>query len=262
MLSVTRPAIRSGSISVPRPDHGRGSAAGIIPTTVIDASDRKDIVFRLRFLAASLAVVATAVVLSPAPSQAAARPAAPAAAAAGGTISGTLTTAKGVPVAGVRVFLKSPNPADDFLLPWATTDAAGQYSLPGVPANRYRISFYDPGLEATQWAPRAARETKAAWYTVREGQATVVDESLLPTGHLSVTLLGRNGGGPLSAFCLEAVGDYYLRQGCTTTGTLEIADVRIGTCVLMAQADGETAANPAWATVTEDATAVVAVRQR
>jgi len=218
----------------------------------------KDIVFRLRSLAASIAVFATAAVLfAPAPSQAA-----PTAAAAGGTISGTLTTAKGVPVAGTRVFLKSPNSAEDFLLPWTTTDAAGNYSLPEVPANRYRISFYDPALEVTQWAPRAARETKAAWFTVVAGQTTVVNESLLPTGSLSVTLLGRNGGGPLAAFCLEAVGDYYLREGCTTTGTVEIADVRIGRYVLMVQADGETAANPAWATVTEDATATVAVQQR
>ena len=219
--------------------------------------------FRLRSLAASIAVFATAaVVLTPAPSQAAPSQAAPAAAAAGGTLSGILTTAKGVPVAGVRVFLKSPNPADDFLLPWATTDAAGQYSLPEVPANRYRVSFYDPVLETTQWAPRAARETKAAWFTVRAGQTTVVNESLFPTGHLSVTLLGRNGGEPLSAFCVEAVGDYYLREGCTTTGTLEITDLRVGDYVLMVQADGDTSANPEWADITEDATTVVAVQQR
>lgn len=214
--------------------------------------------FRLRSLAASIVVFATAaVVLAPAPSQAA-----PSTAAAGGTVAGTLSTAKGVPVAGVRVFLKSPTPADDFLLPWATTDAAGQFSLPEVPADRYRIQFYDPELETTQWAPRAARESKAAWFTVRDGQTTVVNESLFPTGHVSVTLLGRNGGGPLAAFCLEAVGDYYLREGCTTTGTLEIADLRIGRYVLMVQADGETAANPAWADITEDATTVVAVQQR
>jgi len=225
---------------------------------VIDAIDRKDTVFRLRFLAASVAVLATAaVVLAPAPSQAA-----PAAAAAGGTITGTLTTAKGVPVAGFRVFLTSPTPANDFLLPWTTTDAAGHYALPEVPANKYRISFRDPELETIQWAPRAARESKAAWFTVRDGQATVIDESLFPTGQLSVTLLSRDGTGPLPAFCLEAVGDYYLRQGCTTTGTVEITDVRVGTYVVMAQADGETSANPEWATVTEDATAVVAIQQR
>ncbi len=212
---------------------------------------------RLRFLAASVAAIVTAVVLLPATGHAA-----PPADTLGGTIQGTLTTAKGVPMAGVRLAVASRTGKKDHRLPGAVTDEAGRYSLAPLPAGQYRIGFLFPETLSTQWVPRATRESGAAWFTVRSGETTVVDESLFPTGGLDVTLRGRAGNGPVPAFCADAIGDFYVKAGCTTTGILHLADLPVGTYALAVIAEGERRTNPAFAQITEDGTATVEVQQR
>jgi hypothetical protein len=216
---------------------------------------RKDTVFRLRFFSASVAVLA-AVVFSASPVQAA-----PAAAVSGGTIEGTLTSAKGVPVAGVRVLVSSSTGKND-TLPLVSTDESGHYTLTPLPAGRYRVGFYFPETMSEQWVPKATRETRGAWFTVRDGQTTVVDESLFPTGALDITLLGRDTSEPLAAFCVEAIGDRYLKTGCTTTGVLHLEELPVDSYLLMVEADGEPGVNPEFADVIEDTTTSVAVQQR
>jgi hypothetical protein len=173
----------------------------------------------------------------------------------GGSIEGTLTTAKGVPVAGILLQVTSPVIKSD-QLPQTWTDESGHYSLAPLPAGRYRIGFYFPETMSTQWVPRKERESQAAWFTVRDGETTTVDESLFPTGALAVTLTGGDGG-PVQAFCADAIGSLFLRTGCTTTGVLLLSELPVGTYLLMVSEGG----GPAWAEVTEDVTTPIEVPQ-
>ncbi len=212
---------------------------------------------RLRPFVACVAAIVAAAVLHPATGHAA-----PPSDTPGGAIEGTLTTAKGAPVAGVRLQVRSQTGKNDVLLPRAVTDAAGRYALTPLPPGRYRVGFLFPETMSTQWAPRAAQERRAAWFVVRSGETTVVDESLFPTGGLDVTLRGRDGNGPVAAFCADAIGDFYLRTGCTTTGTLHLAELPVGTYGLAVSVEGETGISPAMTQVTEDGTTTVEVQQR
>lgn len=207
------------------------------------------VVIRLRMLT-SLAALAAAVVLAPAPAQAAVADAA---------VEGTLTTAKGAPVAGVRVVVHSPTPANDWQLPLATTDADGHYALAPLPAGRYRIGFTFPETQSTQWVPGVAQERQASWITVHAGQTTVVNQALFATGGLDISLRGSDGMELVPSFCVEAVGDYYVKSACTTIGTLTLTDLPVGSYLLMVETD-ETL-TPEFADVTEDVTTAIEVQQ-
>jgi hypothetical protein len=189
---------------------------------------------RLRALALSVAAV---LVLAPAP-------AAYAAPVATGTLAGTLTTAKGAPVAGVYLEVK-PAVGDVWMLPQSWTDENGHYTI-DLPPGRYRIGFHFPANQSTQWVPRATRESGATWFTVTEGGTTVVDEVLFPTGGMTVTLAGHTD------FCVEAVGDRFLSYGCTTTGEVTLTDLPVNSYMVTALVDDDLAG---WgdAEVAEDA---------
>ena len=178
---------------------------------------------------------------------------------ADGTVEGTLTTAAGAPVAGVRVLVHSKTPANDWMLPTAVTDTDGHYSLNPLPAGRYRIGFNFPETLSSQWVPGVAREPLASWITVPGGETTVVDQSLFPTGGLDISLRSSDGSELVQSFCLEAIGDYYVKSACTTTGTIPLADLPIGSYLLMVETDG--ALTPEFADVTENATTTIEVQQ-
>ena len=186
-------------------------------------------------------------------------PAAPALAAAeGGTIAGTLTTAKGAPVAGIRLQIRSATGKND-LLPTAVTDETGHYSLAPLPAGRYRVGFYFPETLSTQWVPQTSRETAATWFTVRSGETTVVDESLLAVGGLQISL-NDPATGPIAAFCVDAIGDLFLSSGCTTDGTLLLSDLPIGSYLLMATDHGTDGIYSDFADVTADTVTPVLIQ--
>jgi hypothetical protein len=208
--------------------------------------------YRSRFVAFVVALLATLAVL-PAPAHAAA--------ATGGVIEGTLTTAdSSAPVAGARLQIKAYSGTPSYLLPEAVTDESGHYRLEPLPAGRYRIGFYFAETGDQLWAPHKTRETAATWYTVTDGGTTVVNDSLFPTGDLDVTF--KNADGPITAFCADASGDYFLRSGCTSTGTLNLTGLRSGRYVVLVWVEGETAVSPAWATITTGALTAVTVTKR
>ncbi|WP_305789739.1 carboxypeptidase-like regulatory domain-containing protein [Symbioplanes lichenis] len=185
---------------------------------------------RLRLLAAA----ATAVALALAPGTAAhADPAT-------GTISGTLTTAHGDPLPGVRVFARtlSGQSAGDYL---QRTDANGRYTIGGVPAGTYRVQFIveDAGVPRwEQWAHQVTTASAAKKFTVAAGQQLVVDETRFALGSLALTFLDE-AGEPILAFCGEVISDQYLQQGCTETGTLIADDVPAGlAAVYLTRNDG------------------------
>jgi hypothetical protein len=209
-------------------------------------------VIRLRLLT-SVAALAAALVLTPASAFAQA-------AVAAGTVEGTLTTAAGAPAAGVRVVVVSPTPKNDWQLPFTTTDESGHYTLAPLPAGRYRIGFHFPETLSTQWVPGVAQERLASWITVRSAETTIVDQSLFATGGLDISLRSSDGSELVQSFCLEAIGDYYVKSACTTTGTLQLTDLPAGSYLLMVETDGKL--TPEFADVTEDVSTAVEVQQR
>ena len=104
-----------------------------------------------------------------------------------GTITGHVTTADGLPAAGVEVFATS-----SFTSRIAATDANGNYSVTVFPG-AYKMSFEIGPGGLTQWAHQQRSAATAATFDVASGGTTVVDEQLLPTGTLAGHLVDSNG---------------------------------------------------------------------
>ncbi|MFI5912453.1 carboxypeptidase regulatory-like domain-containing protein [Dactylosporangium sp. NPDC051541] len=137
---------------------------------------------RRPLLLAALTVMIAAVALVPA---------GPTLAAAGtGTISGHLTDAAGLPAAGAFVWAQT---RDMSATASATTDAAGSYTMTGVTAADYVMSFRASPGGFTQWAHQKTGFGEADTVTVGAGAAVVVNEQLLPTGVITGSLLNRDG---------------------------------------------------------------------
>jgi hypothetical protein len=149
-----------------------------------------------------------------------------------GTISGTLTTAAGAPLADVGVTVHPTVPVDR--PPVGVTDSAGRFSVAGLAPGDYKVEFYFEETLSSQWAHRARDEASATRFTVRAGETTIVDERRYPTGSLLLTVVDGGSGQPVTTFCAQALGDYFLRDGCTDTGTLLLTDLPEGWYLLHA----------------------------
>lgn len=136
-----------------------------------------------------------------------------------GTVSGRYTDQDGQPVAGAQVSVNYP----DFSgAGFATTDDDGDYQAQ-VFAGSYNVSFVDADFK-TQYAYGALDQPRAATISVTAGGDTVVNDSELPTGTITVTATNGNTGGPIASFC--AYSDQ--ESACTKTGTAILTGVRQG----------------------------------
>jgi Carboxypeptidase regulatory-like domain len=104
-----------------------------------------------------------------------------------GIFSGRVTTADGLPAAGVEVFATGPG-----ISLFAVTDANGQYSIKVFPGT-YQLEFERGPGGLIQWAHGQTTQATAQSFTVGSGQNAVVDEQLLPTGTLAGHLNDSNG---------------------------------------------------------------------
>jgi Carboxypeptidase regulatory-like domain len=104
-----------------------------------------------------------------------------------GTFTGHVTTADGLPAAGVEVSTSS-----QFGGQFTVTDINGQYSVKVFPGS-YKISFSSGPNNLTQWAHGQRNPGTAASFAVASGATTVVDEQLLPTGIIAGHLTDSNG---------------------------------------------------------------------
>lgn len=117
-----------------------------------------------------------------------------------GTISGTLTTAGGAPVAGAKAEVTNgPYSAQ------TTTAANGTYAIADIPTgDQYRVRFLPvAGTHPGQYAHDQTNYQTAALFAVQAGQTTTVDESLLPTGIISGKLT-KSDGNPLASTSVTA----------------------------------------------------------
>jgi hypothetical protein len=198
-------------------------------------------VFRLRrLLPTALLLAAVAIPLGAVPASAQA---------ATGTVSGTLTTAAGAPLADVHV---SAHPtARGAREAFARTDSAGHYSVAGLAPGDYKIEFYFDETLSSQWAHRARDEDSATPFAVRAGEDTVVDEQRYPTGSAAVSVIDSATGQPITAFCVEAI-NMFLREACTDNGTALLTDLPEGWYLFAAIPTDETRAIFGEGTVVAD----------
>jgi protocatechuate 3,4-dioxygenase beta subunit len=104
-----------------------------------------------------------------------------------GTFTGQVTTADGLPAAGIEVFASS-----QFSSQFGLTDANGQYSINVFPGS-YQLAFERMPGSLTQWAHGQKSSATAQSFSVASGATAVVDEQLLPTGTLAGHLNDANG---------------------------------------------------------------------
>lgn len=153
-----------------------------------------------------------------------------------GTISGTLTSATGIPMADVGVTvhtLSGPSASAP-----ARTDSAGRYTVEGLTPGTYRVHFWvqrNTNSQWHQWAHQATQPARATKFAVAAGQDVIVDETRFRTGSLSLTLQDTSGQ-PIGAFCADAIGDNFVETGCTETGALVLEELPADDYVIFAWA--------------------------
>jgi hypothetical protein len=104
-----------------------------------------------------------------------------------GTFTGRVTTADGLPAAGIEVFASGANDNK-----FALTDADGKYSMSVFPG-AYKLAFEQSFSTLTEWAPQQTTKAAGHLFTVDAGGTATVDEQLLPTGTLAGHLVDANG---------------------------------------------------------------------
>ncbi|WBB78412.1 carboxypeptidase regulatory-like domain-containing protein [Micromonospora sp. WMMD882] len=113
-----------------------------------------------------------------------------------GSMSGTLTTAAGAPVADAYVAI---NTANMYGAVDANTDANGRFSVPALLAGTYKLAFY--AGERQQFYRGKLDHQQADPVTVTGGQATTVDESLLGEGSVEISAVDSVTGASIADFC-------------------------------------------------------------
>jgi hypothetical protein len=154
-----------------------------------------------------------------------------------GSIGGTLTNASGVPLADVSVTIHPASGGTGRHT--GRTDSAGHYSLAGLPPGRYTVEFRLTALDHALWAHHAGNEATATRFAVRAGENTVVDESTLPTGTLSVKFRSRATGQLVDAFCASVTGDFVVTKGCTDNGTVLLPELPVGEYAVLGSAKAD-----------------------
>jgi hypothetical protein len=140
----------------------------------------------------------------------------------GGQISGTVTTAASkAALAGVEVCAYSglSEFGGELGEHCATSNAAGEYSVSGLPAADYTVEFYSLGGEyATQYYDGKASFLEATKVPLAEG-ATVsgIDAEMFVAGKITGTVT--TGGAPLEDIkvCAVEIGDEFIAQ-CASSG--------------------------------------------
>ncbi|MFK7848667.1 MAG: carboxypeptidase regulatory-like domain-containing protein [Rhodothermales bacterium] len=161
----------------------------------------------------------------------------------GGTISGTVVDAAGDPVAGVNIQAYTEEGRGDdsgYWYGWASTDAAGEYTISGLNDGDYIISahYYRSNYSVTEWYDNAKSAEDATPVPVSFGSDTPnVDFTMdTPTefGSISGTLTGEDGSAVQSALVrLESIDSpnfyFFTYAYPDENGKYSINEVPVGT---------------------------------
>ncbi|MEV0325064.1 carboxypeptidase-like regulatory domain-containing protein [Micromonospora echinospora] len=116
-----------------------------------------------------------------------------------GSLSGTLTSATGTPVAQAYVAV---NTANMYGAVDARTDANGAFSVPALLAGSYKIAFSVGDRQ--QYHPGKLTHEEAGVVTVQGGQQTTISERVLGTGSVEISPVDSVTGAPVANFCAES----------------------------------------------------------
>ncbi|MEV4415712.1 carboxypeptidase regulatory-like domain-containing protein [Catellatospora sp. NPDC049609] len=136
-----------------------------------------------------------------------------------GTITGRLTASTGTGASYVSVSVTSTT--DWSIGGWDDTDWYGYYAVP-VPVGEFTVQFVSAGASQYAYGERESRQAET--FTVAAGQSVTVDDTLLPTGSASGTVLTAGGqpatgvtvdfaalsGGGYGSAVTDAAGGYRL----------------------------------------------------
>ncbi|MEV4415711.1 carboxypeptidase regulatory-like domain-containing protein [Catellatospora sp. NPDC049609] len=157
-----------------------------------------------------------------------------------GTITGRLTTSTGAGAADLSVNVASTS--DWSISGWSSTDENGDYAVP-VPVGEYTVQFLLDG--SSQYAYSQRDEWEADTFAVAAGQSVTVDDTLLPTGSVSGTVLTADGqpaqdvaigfdsvsGGDYAGTTTDSAGEY--RIGSIAPGQYKVLFILPGSNAIM-----------------------------
>jgi hypothetical protein len=145
------------------------------------------------------------------------------------SVTGRVLTADGAPLADATVYLQ---PTQTYMNwpPTLTTDANGDFTAPYVWPDSYRVLFRDNVTHLLQFVPRKITADDAQTFAFEAGQAQVINETQLPLGTITGTVLragvpakgGVNAyqapsGGAMTFTSLAADGSFSLRTFAVPT---------------------------------------------
>src|SRR5581483_11815350 len=94
-----------------------------------------------------------------------------------------ILNADNTPAAGANVELDSVTYSSHLA---TTTRADGTYRIDVVPSGRYTVSITTADFSRAQWVPHTVRLRNATVLTVQTGKTATANDTLLPTGTLTV----------------------------------------------------------------------------
>jgi hypothetical protein len=148
-----------------------------------------------------------------------------------GRIQGRLVDAAGEPVESGTVEISDPSRGRSFET-WLGTD--GEWSTIVRPGD-YVVQFRTGSQ--VQWAFGASVPEDADPVTVTVGGTTVVNDTLLAPGSLTVTAVDARTRAPVRSFCVTAQSPLVFRYDCTENGSVTFAAVGAGSYEVFIDAD-------------------------
>ncbi|WP_345069311.1 carboxypeptidase regulatory-like domain-containing protein [Leifsonia kafniensis] len=178
-----------------------------------------------------------------------------AALAKGATISGTVKNASGAALSGVSV---SASPKTGYMGGYATTNSSGTYSIVGLAAGSYTLSFSAPG-HVSEWWGNVTSYDKRTYFALAAAASTTRDVTLakgaIVTGVVKNSAGKGIGGAWVTVYAKGADGkpEYRGSSGTDATGRYSINTLSAGSYTL--EFNGNTYAREWWSNAESSATA-------
>jgi hypothetical protein len=145
---------------------------------------------------------------------------------AGGEITGKVTSAAtSAPIAGIEACAYGASEELDFAIACARTDAAGEYTITGLPSGEYQVGFlspYESDLDyLSQYYDDKPSSQEASHVTVTEGSTTAsIDAALLAAGEITGKVTAAATKAPVEGIEVCATrtsNEYQYTERCAST---------------------------------------------
>lgn len=117
-------------------------------------------------------------------------------------------------------------------------DLNGEYELKDLPVGRYQVSIYANSY-GRQWAFGTQDREQAAVFDLSNGEVRVVNDTLLPTGTVEVTMVDAESEDPIRYGCVRLTNPTNVEETCESVGrTFVLDDVPPGDYEVQAGPEG------------------------